>query len=88
MHDAYRVPENEQAMNNSISRSSKSRVHRPHGVTPVRLMNRTAAIYEVCASRPIARPLRFDDRKKESAEHLGLCSEVTGQALLFVDFKQ
>ena len=35
----------------------------PRNVNAVKLMSRTAAIYEVCASRPVGRQPELDGRK-------------------------
>ena len=68
-------PENEQAMNNTISRCSKSQIHRPpppRNVTAVKRMSRAAAIYEVCALRPVGRQGGLGRRKKDEAGALKL----------------
>ena len=65
MYDNQHIPENEQAMNNTISGSSKSRIHRPpqrDGGEP----------YEPAPFRPVGRQPELGGRKKDEGAALKL----------------
>ena len=52
----------------------------PRNVTAVKLMSRTAAIYEVCTFRPVGRQPELGGRKKDEGGALKWCPRKQGRS--------